>query len=172
MLSCSLDPDQDLQSGSKLFTWYDVYCNIRGGDYVLDVKFSGGLCPSCKIQRGRLCPSCKIYGVDFVPVYKKEQGGGLSYTRFSHLTAILNRYTFCMMGNVVWGIVVCLFPKTTLSKNSLINTISACRTVWFKIRSKFCQASSGSKLFEKIISRGYQQAKSNQHFIQFSHFDA
>ena len=42
MLSCSLDPDQDLLSGSKLFTWYDVYCNIRGG----------GLCPRCKIQWG------------------------------------------------------------------------------------------------------------------------
>ena len=43
MLSDSLDPDQDLQSGSKLVTWYDVYSNIRGG---------GGLCPSCKIQWG------------------------------------------------------------------------------------------------------------------------
>ena len=31
MLSDSLDPDQDLQSESKLFTWYDVCCNIRGG---------------------------------------------------------------------------------------------------------------------------------------------
>ena len=71
MLSCSLDPDQDIQSGSKLFTWYDVCCNIRGGggggggDYVLVVKFSGeggGLCPSCKIQRGGLYPSCKIQG--------------------------------------------------------------------------------------------------------------
>ena len=43
MLSCSLDPDpdQDLQSGSILFTWYDVCCNIRGY-YVLVVKFSGG----------------------------------------------------------------------------------------------------------------------------------
>ena len=43
MLSCSLDPDQDLQSGPKLVTWYDVCCNIwGGGDYVLLVKFSGG----------------------------------------------------------------------------------------------------------------------------------
>ena len=43
MLSCSLDPDQDLQSGSKLVTLYDVCCNIRGGGgYVLVVKFSGG----------------------------------------------------------------------------------------------------------------------------------
>ena len=43
MLSCSLDLDQDLQSGSKLVTWYDVGYNIRGGgggDYVLVVKFS------------------------------------------------------------------------------------------------------------------------------------
>ena len=31
MLSDSLDPDPDLQSGSKLFTWYDVCFNIRGG---------------------------------------------------------------------------------------------------------------------------------------------
>ena len=46
MLSCSLDPDQDLQSGSKLFTWYDVCCNIGGeggGGYVLLVKFSRGI---------------------------------------------------------------------------------------------------------------------------------
>ena len=44
MLSDSLDPDQDLQSGSKLFTWYDVCCSIGGGgDYVLVVKFSGGI---------------------------------------------------------------------------------------------------------------------------------
>ena len=27
MLSDSLDPDQDLQSGSKLLKWYDVCCN-------------------------------------------------------------------------------------------------------------------------------------------------
>ena len=46
MLPDSLDPDQDLESGSKLSTWYDVCCNIRG-DFV-----RGGLCPSCKIQRG------------------------------------------------------------------------------------------------------------------------
>ena len=25
-----------------IFTWYDACCNIRGGDYVLVVKFSGG----------------------------------------------------------------------------------------------------------------------------------
>ena len=31
MLSDSLGPDQDLQSRSKLFTWYDVCCNIGGG---------------------------------------------------------------------------------------------------------------------------------------------
>ena len=50
MLSDSLDPDQNLQSGSKLFTWYDVCCNIRGdfvrgggGDYVLVVKFTRGI---------------------------------------------------------------------------------------------------------------------------------
>ena len=44
MLSDSLDADQDLHSGFKLFTWYDVCCNIRGGggDYVPVVKFSGG----------------------------------------------------------------------------------------------------------------------------------
>ena len=59
MLSCSLDPDQDLQSGSKLFTWYDVCCNIREG--------GGGLCPSCKIQRG-----------DYVLVVKFMGGGILS----------------------------------------------------------------------------------------------
>ena len=45
MLSDSLDPDQDLLSGSKLLKWYDVCCNIRGGgdfirgDYVLNSIF-------------------------------------------------------------------------------------------------------------------------------------
>ena len=61
MLSDGLDPDQDLQSGSKLLTWYDVCCNRMGG---------GGLCPSCKIQRGGLCPSCKIQRGDYVQVVK------------------------------------------------------------------------------------------------------
>ena len=89
MLSDSLDPDQDLQSGSKLLKWYDVCCNRMEG---------GGLCPSCKIQRGDyvlvvkftgggggLCPSCKIHGGDFVHVYKNEQGGFVrgDYVRIS-----------------------------------------------------------------------------------------
>ena len=75
-----MDPDQDLQSGFKLFTLYDVCCNIGGGGG------GGGLCPSCKIQRGGLCPrrkiqwgglcpSCQIHGGDFVHIYKNEQGG-------------------------------------------------------------------------------------------------
>ena len=75
MLSCSLDPDQDLQSGSKLVQWYDVCCNIRGGLCPSCQIQWGGLCPSCKIQWGGLCPSCKIHGGDFVHVYKNEQGG-------------------------------------------------------------------------------------------------
>ena len=78
MLSDSLDPDQDLQSGSKLLTWYDVCCNRRvgGGGLCPSCKIQrGGLCPSCKIHRGGLCPSCKIYRGDFVHVYKNEQGG-------------------------------------------------------------------------------------------------
>ena len=49
MLSDSLDPDQDLHSGSKLFTWYDVCCNIRGGGIW---SKGGGLCPSCKNSAG------------------------------------------------------------------------------------------------------------------------
>ena len=75
-----MDPDQDLQSGSKLFTWYDVCCNIRGGggyvlvvkfsggDYVLVVKFSGGLYPSRKIHGGILSTYTKM----------SRGGGGLS----------------------------------------------------------------------------------------------
>ena len=50
MQSCSLDPDQNLQFGSKLFSWYDVCCIIRGGG--VRRGGGGGLCPSCKIQRG------------------------------------------------------------------------------------------------------------------------
>ena len=97
MLSCSLDPDQDLQSESKLFTWYDVCCNRMGG--------GEGLCPSCKIQRGiyvlvvkytggGLCPSCKIHGGDFVHVYKNEQGGGFcpgGIMSVSHFIMVLSR---------------------------------------------------------------------------------
>ena len=74
MLPCSLDQDQDLQSGSKLFTWYDVCCNIRGG---------GGLCLSCKIQRGGLCPSCKIQWGDYVLVIKFMGGILSTYTKMS-----------------------------------------------------------------------------------------
>ena len=87
MLSDSLDPDQDLQSGSKLFTWYDVCCNIRwggggggggGGDFVW-----GGLCPSCKIQRGGLCPSCKIHRGGLCPSCKIHGGILSTYTKMS-----------------------------------------------------------------------------------------
>ena len=73
MLLDSLDPDQDLKSGSKLVTWYDVCCNIRGG----------GLCPSCKIQRGGLCPSCKIQRGDYVLVVKFMGGILSTYTKMS-----------------------------------------------------------------------------------------
>ena len=40
MLSDSLDPDQNLQSGSKLFTWYDVCCNKGGGG---EFRLGGGI---------------------------------------------------------------------------------------------------------------------------------
>ena len=85
VLSCSWDPDQDLQSWSKLLTWYDLSCIISvGGD-------GGGLCPSIKIRRGGggggggggglgggfrggLSPCCKIHrgggGGDYVLVVK------------------------------------------------------------------------------------------------------
>ena len=79
ILSCSLDSDQDLQSGSKLFTWYDVCCNRMGGG-------GGGLCPSCKIQREELCPSCKIHrggGGDYVLVVKFMGGILSTYTKMS-----------------------------------------------------------------------------------------
>ena len=93
MLSCSLDPDQDLQTGSKLFTWYDVCYNIRGGGLCPSCKIQQvGLCPSCKIQRGGLCPSCKIHGGDFVTIYKNEQGGfcpGGDFVLHSHDNASL-----------------------------------------------------------------------------------
>ena len=81
ILSCSLDSDQDLQSGSKLFTWYDVIewggGGGGGGGYVLVVKFSGRnyvLVVKFTGGGGGLCPSCKIHGGDFVHVYKNEQG--------------------------------------------------------------------------------------------------
>ena len=73
MLSCSLDPDQDLPSGSKLFTWYDVCCYIGGGDYVLDVKFS----------RGGYVLVVKFSGGDYVLVVKFMGGILSTYTKMS-----------------------------------------------------------------------------------------
>ena len=70
MLSCSLDPDQDLQSGSKLFTWYDVCCDIKG--YVLVVKFSGG---------------------DYVLVVKFSRGGGNYVLVVKFMVGILSTCT-------------------------------------------------------------------------------
>ena len=76
MLSCILDPDQDLQSGSKLFTWYDVCCKIwGGGGYVLVVKFSGGdYVLVVKFTKGDYVLVVKFTKGDFVHVYKIEQG--------------------------------------------------------------------------------------------------
>ena len=72
MLSDSLDPDQDLQSGSKLLAWYDVCCNIRG-DYVLVVKFS----------RGDYVLVVKFSGGDYVLVVKFMGGILTTYTKMS-----------------------------------------------------------------------------------------
>ena len=81
MLSCSLDPDQDLQSGSKLVTWYDVCCYIRGGgDYVLVVKFSGG---------------------DYVLVVKFSEGDYVLVVKF--MGGILSTYTKMSRGGFVRG---------------------------------------------------------------------
>ena len=81
MLSCSLDPDQDLKSGSKLFTWYDVCCNIRGGGvYVLVVKFSGG---------------------DYVLVVKFSGGDYVLVVKF--MGGILSTYTKMSRGDFVRG---------------------------------------------------------------------
>ena len=81
MLSCSLDPDQDLQSGSKLFTWYDVCCKIRGwGGYVLVVKFSGG---------------------DYVLVVKFTRGDYVLVVKF--IGGILSTYTKLSRGCFVRG---------------------------------------------------------------------
>ena len=67
-----------LTSGSKLFTWYDVCCNIGGGlcPSCKIQRGGGGFCPSCKIQQGGLCPSCKIHGGGFCPRIQKWAGGG------------------------------------------------------------------------------------------------
>ena len=79
MLSCSLDPDQDLQSGSKLDTWYDECCNSRGGGggggggYVLVVKFSGG----------DYVLVVKFSGGDYVLVVKFMGGILYTYTKMS-----------------------------------------------------------------------------------------
>ena len=96
MLADSLDPDQDLQSGSKLFTWYDVCCNIRGGgilsggDYVLVVKFSGG---------------------DYVLVVKFSGGDYVLVVKF--MGGILSTYTKMSRGGFVRG-GLCPYPVSML----------------------------------------------------------
>ena len=97
MLSDSLVPDQDLQSGSKLVTWYDVCCNIRG-DYVLVVKFSGG---------------------DYVLVVKFSGGDYVLVVKF--MGGILSTYTKMSRGGFVWG---GLCPYQALEKSRMI--ISVC----------------------------------------------
>ena len=85
--------------GYPLFTWYDVCCNIRGGDYVLVVKFSGGdYVLVVKFMGGILSTYTKMSRRGFV------RGGILSYTLmpvlssqacFTHFdTRILNYKTF------------------------------------------------------------------------------
>ena len=86
MLSDSLDPDQDLQSGSKLLTWYDVVCCNRmgggGGGYVLVVKFSGG---------------------DYVLVVKFTGGGGDYVLVVKFMGGILSTYAKMSRGVFVRG---------------------------------------------------------------------
>ena len=77
MLSDNLDPDQDLHSGSKLVTWYNVCCNIRGGgDYVLVVKFSrGGYVLVVKFSGGDYVLVVKFMG-EILSTYTKMSRGG------------------------------------------------------------------------------------------------
>ena len=95
MLSDSLGPDQDLQSRSKLFTLYDVCCNIGGGDfvffggdYVLVVKFSGG---------------------DYVLIVKFCGGDYVLVVKF--MGGILSTYTKMSKGGFVRG-GLCPYPGT------------------------------------------------------------
>ena len=101
MLSDSLDPDQDLQSGSKLLTWYDVCCNIRGG---------GGLCPSCKIQGG---------GGDYVLVVKFTRGDYVLVVKF--MGGILSTYTKMSRGGFVRGGIMSVSLFTLLMPAILIS---------------------------------------------------
>ena len=48
--------------GYPLFTWYDVCCNIRGGLCPSCKIQQGGLCPCCKIQRGDYVLVVKFMG--------------------------------------------------------------------------------------------------------------
>ena len=79
-----------------------MYAVIKGGGGGLCPKIQrGGLCPSCKIQRGGgLCPSCKIHGGDFVHVYKNEQwgfcpGGIMSVSRKNPIAFVQD---YCKIG--------------------------------------------------------------------------
>ena len=101
MLSDSLDPDQDLQSGSKLFTWYGVRYIIRG-DYVLVVKFSGGLCSEggiLSVSRFRFRDSSSLV---FLSVFPQEWGGRgtliFSYIRRLGLFSVVQHFEFQYFG--------------------------------------------------------------------------
>ena len=103
MLPDSLDPDQDLQSGSKLFTWYDVCCNIRGGGGFRP----GGLCPTCKIQRGGGGWGGGGGG-DYVLVVKFSGGDYVLVVKF--MGGILSTYTKMSRGGFVRG-GLCPYPE-------------------------------------------------------------
>ena len=113
MLSDSLDPDQDLQSESKLFTWYDVCCNIRGGggDYVLVVKFSGG---------------------DYVLVVKFTRGGYVLVVKF--MGGILSTYTKMSRGVLSGGDYVRILSDLDLHRflfnQSSNHILNICRMIY------------------------------------------
>ena len=140
MLSESLDPDQDLQSGFKLFTWYDICCIIRGGgfrpggdyvlvvkfsggDYVLVVKFSGGdYVLVVKFSRGDYVLVVKFSGGDYVLVVKFSGGDYVLVVKFSRgdyvlvvkfMGGILSTYTKMSRGGFVRG-GLCPYPVLSI----------------------------------------------------------
>ena len=121
MLSDSLDPDQDLQSGSKLFTLYDVCCNIKmgGRDFVRgDCKLFTWNDVCCNIggggggggRGGDYVLLVKFNGGDYVLVVKFTGGDYVLVVKF--MGEILSTYTKMRRGGFVRG-GLCPYPHKT-----------------------------------------------------------
>ena len=151
MLSDSLDPDQDLQSRSKLFTWFDLCCIIRGGeissrggDYVLVVKFSGG----------DYVLVVKFRGGDYVLVVKFMGGILSTYTKMSRGGFV--RGGLCPYPIKLWDILGCFHYILNAPRNSLLPLQHTAAT-WMSVKVPYGSGNMISLFIRTVLIEKYDQ---------------